>query len=365
MTYIVGIQKPAENFSALICDLMVTFEDHNGNVIDRNNASLKTGLLFKGCIYGVAGNAGLAKKFITGFRDIVDKSKTMDANWQLFQDYSKYNFSDLSGNHFKVLLSCRVSGQPQLFLYDSSQKAVSKIEDEIFTIGSGKEILDDIIEVRRGMAEKVIVEAMSRDSIPLLYYPYFYCLWLSELTMGFETSQLEKIGVGGLFHFCFQTDIKEGRQQSSVFVLSVPDTKNKKIYNHVYRITFVDKFLVVDNPLVKPSRFIIMPFEMTDSDFLSMGQLKGLGEKINKEADLQQFYYFCGFGFPSPKFRGSFTCHLSSDKNKLVVDKGGNIHPDFRKKIERNIVSVQGASESLLSIIKETMKHKRYKSKKD
>lgn len=356
MTYIVGIQKPASNFSALICDLMVTFEDHDGNVIDRNNASLKTGLLFEGCIYGVAGNANLAKKFITGFRDIVDKSKTMEVNWHLFQDYSKCNFSDQSGNSFKVLLSCRVSGHPQLFLYDSSQKVVSKIEDEIFTIGSGKEVLDDIIEVRRGMAEKAIVERMSKDSIPILYYPYFYCLWLSELTMGFETSKLEKIGVGGLFHFCFQTDIKEGRQQPSVFVLSVPDTENKKIYNHVYRITFVDKFLVVDNPLVKPSRFIIMPFEMSNSDSISMEQLQELGQEINNEANLQQFYYFCGFGFPSPKFRGSFICHLSSDKNKLVVDKEGNIHPNFRKKIERNIVSVQGTSESPLSIIKRTMK---------
>ena len=78
MTYILGIQKKDNNFSALLCDLMVSFKDHDGNVIDRNNSSLKTGLLFEGCIYGVAGNANLAKKFITGFKELVDKSKSIE-----------------------------------------------------------------------------------------------------------------------------------------------------------------------------------------------------------------------------------------------------------------------------------------------
>ena len=59
----------------------------------------------------------------------------------------------------------------------------------------------------------------------------------------------------------------------------------------------------------------------------------------------QQFYYFCGFGFPSPHYRASFFCHLSCTDGGLVVDKKGNIHPDYRKRIERNIESIQGAPE--------------------
>ena len=355
MTYILGIQKPENKFAALLCDLMVSFEDHDGNIIDRNNSSLKTGLLFEGCIYGVAGNANLAKQFIVGFKGIVDKSKSMEYNWNLFHHYSKAEFSDQSGEPFKVLLSSRVSGSPQLFLYDSNQKGISKIGDEIFSIGSGKAILDDIIDLRRKMAEETISELLHRNDIPILYYPYFYCLWLSELTMGFEVTKLEKIGVGGLFHFCFQTNEKEGRQQPSVFVLSVPDVKKKEIYNHIYRVTFVERYLVVDNPLVDPSRYIIMPFEMSNTDSIPPEELQVLGDTVNREADLQQFYYFCGFGFPSPELRGSFLCHLSCDNNKLVVDERGNIHPAFKRKIERNITSVQGINEPPLSIIKKAI----------
>jgi hypothetical protein len=66
MTYILGIQKKDYNFSALLCDLMVSFSDQDGTVIDRDNSSLKSGLLFEGCIFGVAGNASLAKRFILG-----------------------------------------------------------------------------------------------------------------------------------------------------------------------------------------------------------------------------------------------------------------------------------------------------------
>ena len=355
MTYILGIQKKENNFSALLCDLMVTFEDHDGNVIDRNNSSLKTGLLFEGCIYGVAGNANLAKTYITGFKALTDKSKSIEYNWKLLQDYSKAEFTDQSGEPFKVLLSCRVSGTPQLFLYNSTERNISEIDDEIYSIGSGKKILDEIVNLRKDITDKTILEILSKNKIPILYYPYFYCLWLSELTMGFEAPKLDQIGVGGLFHFCFQTTKKEGRQQPSVFVLSLPDFKNKTIYNHFYRITFVDMCLVVDNPLVGPSRYIIMPFEISTGS-ISQEELNAFGERINQKADAQQFYYFCGFGFPTPELRGSFLAHLSCDPKNLVVDKKGNIHPDFRSKIERNIASVQGVKEPPLSIIERQMK---------
>jgi hypothetical protein len=144
---------------------MVSFKDHDGNVIDRNNSSLKTGLLFEGCIYGVSGNANLAKKFTTGFKELVNKSKSMEYNWNLLQHYSKAEFADQSGEPFKVMLSCRVSGAPQLFLYDSAEGNISKIDDEVYSIGSGKKILDDIIELRREITDKSIVKILSENNI--------------------------------------------------------------------------------------------------------------------------------------------------------------------------------------------------------
>jgi len=356
MTYILGIQKTDNNFAAILCDLMVTFKDHEGNVIERNNTSLKSGLLFEGCIYGAAGNANLAKSFIKGFKELTDSSRSIEYNWELFQNYSKADFADNSGEAFKVLLSCRVSGVPQLFLYNSTERNITKIDDGICSIGSGKEILDKHVELRKDITDKAILEILSKNKIPILYYPYFYCLWLSELTMGLEASKLNDIGVGGLFHFCFQTNEKECRQQPSVYVLSVPDKKNKTIYNHIYRVTFVEMSLVVDNPLFKPSRSIIMPFEMSKTDNISKDELQAFGEKVNQEADAQPFYYFCGFGFPTPELRGSFTAHLSCDRTTFVVDKKGTIHPDYRSRIERNIDSVQNVPGPPLSIIERTLK---------
>jgi len=356
MTYILGIQKPEQGFSTLISDLMVTRKDFTTGTISKDNTVLKTGLLFPGCIYGLAGNATAGKDFVLNIRRLTDKSKSIEENWDLLQQYmSLAECGDISES-FSLLMSCRASGIPKLYLYGSEEQSLSEVSDEVVSIGSGKALLDEVIELRRETTESIIISIMKKNGIPLLYYPYFYCLWLSEISMGFETSKLEEAGVGGLFHFCFQLAEKEGRQQPAVFVLSQPDFNKRCIYNHIYRITFVDSFLVYDNPHEVPSRLIIPPFEMEDIKFVSKSKLRSLGEKINRAADSQQFYYFCGFGFPSPHYRASFFCHLSCTDEGLVVDKKGNIHPDYRKRIERNIESIQGAPEPPLSIIKRASK---------
>jgi hypothetical protein len=356
MTYILGIQKPDQGFSALISDLMVTKIDRVTGAVTKDTTVLKTGSLFPGCIYGLSGNATSGKNFILNIRQLTDKTKSIQANWELLQQHIKHAKYYVEQGDFSVLMSCRASGVPKLYLYKSNENCISEINEELVSIGNGKNLLDKIIELRIKMAEDIIVKQMNQNGIPLLYYPYFYCLWLSEISMGFEASQLENAGVGGLFHFCFQLPDKESRQQPAVYVLSVPDFKNLRIYNYIYRITFVESFLVYDNPLQEVSRIIIPPFEMKDIKSLSATELHSLGERINNEADSQQFYYFCGFGFPSPDYRASFLCHLSCKEERLVVDKQGNIHPDYRKLIERNIASLKGAPDPPLSMIKKAIK---------
>jgi len=290
----------------------------------------------------------VGKDFISNIRGLTDKSKGIGESWDLLQQYLSLAGYDDNSEGFSLLISCRASGIPKLYLYESKKRSLSEVNEELISIGSGKALLDEVIELRREMAENTILSIMKKNDIPLLYYPYFYCLWFTETSMGFEASKLEEAGVGGLFHFCFQLPEKEGRQQPAVFVLSQPDFKKRCIYNHIYRITFVDSFLVYDNPHQDPSRLIIPPFEMEDIKFMSNSDLRSLGERINRAADSQQFYYFCGFGFPSPDFRASFLCHLSCTAEGLVVDRKGNIHPDYRKRIERNIESIQASPEAPL-----------------
>lgn len=342
MTYIVALQKSEHNFSAIISDLMVSQKDIKTNkVIKSDNTVLKTGLLFKGCIFGLAGDANAGIDFIKQFKEIVNPSEPIEKNWKLFQEYIKTCSIVNSGEVFKIIISCRVKGRPNLFLFNSNSRSLSKITNEIFTLGSGKEILDKILNNRRKIVEKIILEQMEKAEIPILYFPYFYCLWLSELTMGFEYSLLEKKGVGGLFHFCYQTKNGEGRQKPAVFVFSVPDKKNRTIYNYIYRVMLTHGFLVIDNPLATPQRLIITSSaERRDIDSLNEEALKTLGNMINQKADEERFYYFCGFGLPNPDTRGSFVCHISGPKGDLVVDKFGNIREDYKKIIERNINSV-------------------------
>lgn len=334
MTYILGIKK--DGFSTIISDLMVSFKNPSKNeIIKRENTSLKSGILFKGCIFGLAGNATLGLDFINKFKEIADPLNSSEQNWQLFQKYIKAFSSDYNREGFEMILSYRTKECPILFLFNSKNNSLSIINRDICTIGSGKIILDDIIENRRNIAENAILKHMHKEKIPIIYFPYFYCLCLSELTMGFEYSFLEKIGVGGLFHFCYQTNKFETRQKPAVYILIETIKNIKTICNYIYRVAFIDGFLVVDNPLAKPQRQIITSsFERPDIDSLDKNGIKKIGDFINKKTDEEKYYYFCGFGFKNPDKRGSFVCHISGPKGKLVVDKLGNIGKNYKKAIE-------------------------------
>ena len=67
MTYIIGFRQPGIN--AILADTLVTRRSVDG-VVEERKGDLKTGLLFRGCIYGSTGSVGPIRQFVTGFQRI-------------------------------------------------------------------------------------------------------------------------------------------------------------------------------------------------------------------------------------------------------------------------------------------------------
>lgn len=64
--------------------------------------------------------------------------------------------------------------------------------------------------------------------------------------LGQESSILEKIGVGGIFHFCCQTHDKEKPSAPLIFVLTSYDESTCSVKFRIYRTAFAPGVLVVD-----------------------------------------------------------------------------------------------------------------------
>jgi hypothetical protein len=322
---------------------MITKSNHETGQFERFNTALKTGLLFNGCIFGMSGDARAGTKFITEFNNKKQniQSDSVKSKWKLFKEYVKRYKMEGNIDGFELILSCRHKGYPQLYIYNSKKKSISEIDEDWVSIGSGKELLDDMVAEKRKKNEEVILNIISKINLPIDCFPYFYCLFLSELTMGFEVSLLEKMGVGGLFHFYYQTSKGEWRQKPSVFVLMDIDKLNKTVYHYIYRALFIDGFLIVDNPLEEPQRKILTSsFERKDVDFMRPDEQRLLGDTINMKADKNQFYFFCGFGFSKPEFRNKRLFHISKDGRNLVVNEKGVIAEDFKKQLNIILKSI-------------------------
>lgn len=174
MTYIVGINKKEYNFSAIISDIMVTYKYPDGRVI-RENTALKTGLLFKGCIYGVSGDADAAYSFLLRFKQRVNKRNDFDKNFEEFNSY----IDDCKRTRcferadFRILLSIR-DPNPRFYIFNSKESCLQGCDRAVVTLDSGKRILDSIVFKGKDTADNLILQKMKSDKIPIVYYPCFF-----------------------------------------------------------------------------------------------------------------------------------------------------------------------------------------------
>ncbi|MDP8229864.1 MAG: hypothetical protein P9L93_02045 [Candidatus Gorgyraea atricola] len=331
MTYIVGIRKPEHNFLTIISDLMVTKKIPDGKIQKENNA-LKTGYLFDGCIYGLSGDATAGHKFLGSFKKSIDCKNSVKNNVEKLSNFiksSKWN----SGSGFKVLFGIR-NPNPEFFLLDSHTREFKLLDECLYTMGSGQMLLDKIVSQAYNYSNSFIMEKLKQKKAPIVYYPCFICLWLSELVLGFEEKQLSEIGVGGIFHYVYQADKKECSPMPIVFVLS--KLENNKLVQKSYRVCLINGYLIIEN--LSDGSVSVFTSEVERQDLAEKGLLDSddILQEARKRSRNLPIYYFCGFATHDPSYRGFYSAHFSCNEIK-VIDWEGNVRSDFQDKVDKNL----------------------------
>lgn len=309
MPYLIGIQNKKQRFSTLISDFQWSKTDPS---LFESKHSISTGLLFRGCIFGVTGNLKEAKLFLTRFWNGSHRfSLSLSENWEMFKEYSA-QYKTYSDEGFSMILSIRITGLPQLYLYTSKDQSFTEVQDSIITLGSGKILLDSLVLKETKLIDEIIFNQCNNHLLSSQYYSYFLCTWLSEISMKLSSGQKEKLSLGNLYYFYSQTPLQEKRQDPAIYAL-----KESRTTELLYRLGFVDNFLIYEDLHVKTSRKII-PF--MNSDFIT----EELIHVINTMSEHQSPYLFYGLADPKRKISEKFTFHIAGEPDSPLHPKGNS-----------------------------------------
>jgi hypothetical protein len=352
MTYVIGLKSHGIN--SIISDARVTFSQ--GDKEWGTNTMLKTGGLFPGCIFGVVGVLDQAEAFIRSVKThlAIVPIDAIPGFWNRFEQFvSNYNFPTGKSERFRLLLSSCASGEPRFYLIDSEAtvKLVDCHEDWIM-LGSGSAILDKRIAEDYRLRLDQIHEFPSVKGQPNenLADPYLMCLWLTELSQSVERQELEDIGVGGVFHFIFQTATSSHTQLPSVYVLCDVNREKTGIWLWYYRVCFVDSWLVIDTCIppgklvdssegeqVREAFLAEIALPLKENGTWDVKSLEAeLRAKIDGELDKQPFYFFCGFGYKDPRLRKNFLFQITT-KGDYVFSREGIVRPDIAEMLFENL----------------------------
>lgn len=327
MSYIVGIK--IEGVTSILCDTRVSFDDGSGQ-----NTSLKSGRIFPGCIYGAAGNANSMREFIKDCKLYLTtkEKRPLTVYWEKFEKFIATHMNN-DAEHFQLVLSSRHTGEARLYSFDSKTKII-KEENDFVSIGSGKAMLDEELKKYIDATKNMFIKQLKENKWELVFYPNFYCLWLMERTQGVESIKLQDIGVGGHFHYSYQTAQGEGRQEPSVYILS--KRFGNTTYSYIHHITFEEAALVIafgTGDSTEDKRMLILDdAAWIRCETFSLDELKAYADRIFDLVDKQPYYLFCGFGFLDLEQRGFVHCHMTKDANECIVYREGKLkqeHVDF------------------------------------
>lgn len=352
MTYIVELKQPGIN--AIISDARVSWRGADNRWTGEDSA-VKTGLLFRGCIFGRVGDASHSRDFVISFRSSIEgKTDTIAGFWQRFEEFvESYPFPRRPEDQFQLLISTRASGQPRFYVLSSSNGLSQHdidLQNYIASYGRGRKVLDLYIKEAftpriKALQEYLINEQGLQVSTVRSITPYFLCLWLSELSLTSEGSMLADHHVGGVFHFVYQTHDLEGPQRPAIYVFSAADRKAKTIYSWSFRVAYVQGGLYVERHVpasqdanspagrVEKNAFFA---DASRPDVINIPE-DVLRDAVKQELDSLPFYFFCGFGFTSSYDRKSFGFIASSNgKKEDIFDEEGRLRPRVQELVISN-----------------------------
>jgi hypothetical protein len=327
MTYLLGLKQG--NQTALVADTAVTMRRPQREVI---NLALKTGKLFPGCLYGMAGIAESARQFIIDCKKELTGENTLPRFWSDFISFTE-RYAYQCGRDFSLLLCGRASGVSRLFLF-SPATGVQEHE-RVVTVGSGKALLDrDLAAFLNDIGDDAIQKFVDRG------LPSGFCagavasLWLTQRSQGDEVSILEDAGVGGVFHFSYQTEETETRQPPGVILLARNDPSTGDSQYWMYRVAFVRAALVIhcgSDQTIRAS--------MDEANWLAGAQMNDAEKQayfdaVHHEAHAQPLYEFWGLGVADISARNALFLSVGQGTE---IDWNGNIGPRAQEVIRRTL----------------------------
>lgn len=351
MTYIVALQL--QGFNAIIADQRAS----SLNGASKN--ALKTGALFEGCIFGRINDEYESARFVKAFSKHIEKDANTEGAhiWECLEAFAEqFSYCDDENRAFSLLLSSRHSGRPQFYILHSrrgiSPLPASKIE--ITTFGSGKAIIDDYINGNNGLPsmngmsfKKRIDESQEKmrvdgvHPVEIAYRAsYLLCLWLSEMTINNERKILEESGVGGVFHFIYQTAHCESLPEPAIYCFSrlIRSGTKAELKTAWFRTVCVPHTLYVEfrvpadfdsDALSATVASLIVSDEETWSDSLDVHDDAAESKRIEGDVAEQRYCYFFGFGqyYPQDRLMTSYFVLEEEQGKHKIVDKNECLTP--------------------------------------
>ena len=301
VTYVAGIRNG--DVGVLLTDTRTSFGARGEKGF---NFSLKTGLLFRGCVYAGCGYVEPMRRFITRFKRRLGTTGT----WEAFTTFATSYTEHVPGLPFQLVLMSRHSGESRFYHYDSTKGEISEQPDGM-TIGSGTEILDRYLQTLREERNEMFVAYLREHSAPPWFFGYFYCLALMEYVQGDKYTEANRYGVGGVFHFSYQDSQSEHRQHPAVYVIVRVMPETKTLLYTLYRVTFEEMALVIEDGTTRSHNISIDGAAWPRAASLDKRQRTELHDRLFQGAINQPFYNFFGAGFVDEARRGNWVIHIN------------------------------------------------------
>lgn len=313
MTYVVGLRDG--DTGIVLCDSRVTFD--RGPSL---NSALKSGRLFPGCHYAAVGEAEPMRRFVVRAKTFLTGRNTPVGFWNVFLGYAvAYDRFD-DDRPFTLLLMSNHTGRPTFYTFESGSRAVTERGD-LVTLGSGKPLLDPIINALWRERQVGIRADISERGAPEWFFGYYYCLALMEHAQGDAYAELNRAGVGGAFHFSCQTSTEDFRQHPAVYTIVSAFEQRKILTYTLYRVTFEKMALVVENGAERSFSISIDEAVWPAIAGYDHAQRTELAASLQQGALEQPFYNFLGLGFSSEALRQNWLIHMNLGANEYALSR--------------------------------------------